>query len=163
MDGNTHETIEEDRSRSSDLKRKETQNPQVIIITHMLLTKYKKIITGLSGVAHVIPSHLYKIQTTRSWDYLQLSSHYPTEFVQKSKLGDGVIIGLLDTGSLSFSHTCMYTLLYINIVRVPLDKQGYGQNPKFSATKDWGKSLLAGRGSVSQESSSMAKNTATEN
>ncbi|XP_015878710.1 subtilisin-like protease SBT3.10 isoform X1 [Ziziphus jujuba] len=57
-----------------------------------------KTISELSGVVHVIPNQLYKVQTTRSWDYLRLSSHYPTEFVQKSKLGDGVIIGLIDTG-----------------------------------------------------------------
>ncbi|KAL5567663.1 hypothetical protein UlMin_024238 [Ulmus minor] len=55
-------------------------------------------ISELPGVALVIPNHLYKVQTTRSWDYLQLSSKYHTQFVQKSQLGDGAIIGLFDTG-----------------------------------------------------------------
>ncbi|GMN44303.1 hypothetical protein TIFTF001_013493 [Ficus carica] len=55
-------------------------------------------ISELPDVALVIPNQLYKVQTTRSWDYLQLSSHYQTHFPQKSKLGEDVVIGLLDTG-----------------------------------------------------------------
>ncbi|EXC70835.1 Subtilisin-like protease SDD1 [Morus notabilis] len=55
-------------------------------------------ISELPGVALVIPNELYKVQTTRSWDYLQLSSRYQTHFLQKSKLGEDVIIGLFDTG-----------------------------------------------------------------
>ncbi|PON71967.1 Subtilase [Parasponia andersonii] len=55
-------------------------------------------ISELPGVVLVIPNQLYKVQTTRSWDYLQLYSRDQTHFEQKSKSGDGAIIGLLDTG-----------------------------------------------------------------
>ncbi|XP_059662114.1 subtilisin-like protease SBT3.5 isoform X1 [Cornus florida] len=50
------------------------------------------------GVVRVIPNSLYKLQTTRSWDYLGLSSHTPNNILHKSNMGDGVIIGVLDTG-----------------------------------------------------------------
>ncbi|XP_059662118.1 subtilisin-like protease SBT3.5 [Cornus florida] len=50
------------------------------------------------GVVRVIPNSLYKLQTTRSWDYLGLSSQTPNNILQKSNMGDGVIIGVLDTG-----------------------------------------------------------------
>ncbi|GLT66668.1 hypothetical protein SLA2020_390230 [Shorea laevis] len=49
-------------------------------------------------VVQVIPNSFYKLQTTRSWDYLQLSSHSPKNLLHKSKMGDGVIIGLIDSG-----------------------------------------------------------------
>lgn len=53
----------------------------------------------LPGVVRVIPNSLHRLQTTRSWDFLGLSSHYPTNILQNSKMGDGVIIGVFDTGS----------------------------------------------------------------
>ncbi|KAM6555286.1 hypothetical protein CsatB_002305 [Cannabis sativa] len=62
-------------------------------------------ISELPGVAQVIPNQLFKVQTTRSWDYLQLSSRYQTHYDQISKLGDGAIIGLLDTGIWPESET----------------------------------------------------------
>lgn len=47
----------------------------------------------------VIPNRLHKMQTTRSWDYLQLSPRLQNSLLQKSRMGNGAIIGLLDTGS----------------------------------------------------------------
>ncbi|XP_059628931.1 subtilisin-like protease SBT3.5 isoform X2 [Cornus florida] len=55
-------------------------------------------ISELPGVVQVIPNRLYKLQTTRSWDYLGLSSHSPANLLHETKMGDGVIIGLFDTG-----------------------------------------------------------------
>ncbi|KAL2527557.1 Subtilase family protein [Abeliophyllum distichum] len=55
-------------------------------------------IADLPGVVHVIPSHLYKVQTTRSWDYLGLSSSSPSNLLHETKLGEDAIIGVLDTG-----------------------------------------------------------------
>lgn len=69
-----------------------------------MINKICCLVVELPGVALVIPNELYKVQTTRSWDYLQLSSHYQTNFLQKSKLGEDVIIGLFDTGH----YICMY-------------------------------------------------------
>lgn len=60
-------------------------------------------------MVQVIPNRLYKLRTTRSWDYLGLSSHSPTNLLHETKMGDGAIIGLLDTGSLSHAH--LYPLI----------------------------------------------------
>ncbi|KAI8569933.1 hypothetical protein RHMOL_Rhmol02G0316400 [Rhododendron molle] len=50
------------------------------------------------GVIRVIPNSLHKLQTTRSWDYLGLSSATHNNLLHESKMGDGVIIGVFDTG-----------------------------------------------------------------
>ncbi|XP_022736365.1 subtilisin-like protease SBT3.3 [Durio zibethinus] len=55
-------------------------------------------LSKLPGVVHVTRNRFYKPQTTRSWDYLGLSSSSPSNLLNKSKMGNGVIIGLLDTG-----------------------------------------------------------------
>ncbi|TYH97935.1 hypothetical protein ES332_A12G275200v1 [Gossypium tomentosum] len=55
-------------------------------------------LSELPGVVRVIPNTLHRLQTTRSWDFLGLSSHYPNHVLQNSKMGDGVIIGVFDTG-----------------------------------------------------------------
>ncbi|XP_012086638.2 subtilisin-like protease SBT3.8 [Jatropha curcas] len=65
----------------------------------------------LPGVVRVIPNSLLKLQTTRSWDFLGLSSHSPTNALQNSSMGDGVVIGVFDTGiwpeSKSFSDEAL--------------------------------------------------------
>lgn len=43
---------------------------------------------------------LHRLQTTRSWDYLGLSSHSSSNVLHNSNMGNGVIIGVLDTGLL---------------------------------------------------------------
>ncbi|PQP94706.1 subtilisin-like protease SBT3.4 [Prunus yedoensis var. nudiflora] len=55
-------------------------------------------LSELPGVVRVIPNSLHKLQTTRSWDFLGLSSQSPSNILHKSSMGDGVIIGVLDTG-----------------------------------------------------------------
>ncbi|KAK6275296.1 hypothetical protein POUND7_005005 [Theobroma cacao] len=55
-------------------------------------------LSKLPGVVHVTRNGFYKLQTTRSWDYLGLSTNSPSNLLNKSKMGNGVIIGLLDTG-----------------------------------------------------------------
>ena len=52
----------------------------------------------LPGVIRVIPNQLHSLQTTRSWDYLGFSPNSPTNLLNEANLGDGIIIGLLDTG-----------------------------------------------------------------
>ncbi|KAK8513163.1 hypothetical protein V6N12_037654 [Hibiscus sabdariffa] len=56
------------------------------------------LVVELPGVIHVTRNRFYKLQTTRSWDYLGLSSTSLSNLLNKSKMGNGVIIGLLDTG-----------------------------------------------------------------
>ncbi|PQM36115.1 subtilisin-like protease SBT3.5 [Prunus yedoensis var. nudiflora] len=55
-------------------------------------------IAELPGVIRVMPSHFYSLQTTRSWDYLGLSPSSPTNLLHDTNCGDGIVIGLLDTG-----------------------------------------------------------------
>ncbi|TYK16638.1 subtilisin-like protease SBT3.7 isoform X1 [Cucumis melo var. makuwa] len=53
----------------------------------------------MSRVVRVVPSSLYKVHTTRSWDFLGLSSS-PSEssnLLHRAK-GDDVIIGVIDSG-----------------------------------------------------------------
>lgn len=55
----------------------------------------------LPGVIHVIPNQFHSLQTTRSWDYLGLTTNSPNDLLNYTNLCDGIIIGLLDTGALS--------------------------------------------------------------
>lgn len=64
----------------------------------------------LPGVVRVIPNSLHRLQTTRSWDFLGLSSHSPGDVLVNSSMGNGVIIGVLDTGYILFSPLCLYLL-----------------------------------------------------
>ncbi|KAH7513631.1 hypothetical protein FEM48_Zijuj11G0001400 [Ziziphus jujuba var. spinosa] len=52
----------------------------------------------LPDVVRVIPNSLHRLQTTRSWDFLGLSSPSHSNLLHKSNMGDKVIIGVLDTG-----------------------------------------------------------------
>ncbi|XWS50191.1 hypothetical protein CRYUN_Cryun12cG0067900 [Craigia yunnanensis] len=55
-------------------------------------------ISELPGVIHVMPNRFHSLQTTRTWDYLDISSHSPFNLLHDTNMGDGIIIGLLDTG-----------------------------------------------------------------
>ncbi|KAJ6950672.1 subtilisin-like protease SBT3.6 isoform X1 [Populus alba x Populus x berolinensis] len=55
-------------------------------------------VAELPGVVRVIPNSLHRLQTTRSWDFLGLSANSPVNTLHNSSMGDGVIIGVLDTG-----------------------------------------------------------------
>ncbi|KAG6577197.1 Subtilisin-like protease 3.7, partial [Cucurbita argyrosperma subsp. sororia] len=54
----------------------------------------------MSIVARVFPSSLYNMRTTRSWDFLGLSSSpsASSNLLHRAKMGDNVIIGVIDTG-----------------------------------------------------------------
>ncbi|KAL5831466.1 hypothetical protein ACOSQ4_016820 [Xanthoceras sorbifolium] len=55
-------------------------------------------IAELPGVVHIISFiQFHSLATTRGWDYLDLSSYSPTNLLHDTNLGDGIIIGLLDT------------------------------------------------------------------
>ncbi|KAI3457939.1 hypothetical protein Pfo_014602 [Paulownia fortunei] len=55
-------------------------------------------IKELPGVVEVLPNRIYKVQTTRSWDYLGLSAYSTTNLLHDTNQGDGAIIGVFDTG-----------------------------------------------------------------
>ncbi|KAG6478364.1 hypothetical protein ZIOFF_061806 [Zingiber officinale] len=49
-------------------------------------------------IVSVEPSRNYELQTTRSWDFLELQYDHPTKLLERSNYGDGIIIGIVDTG-----------------------------------------------------------------
>ena len=55
-------------------------------------------ITELPEVMSIRPSRTYKIQTTRSWDYLGLHYNEPKGLLHDSHQGEDIIIGMVDTG-----------------------------------------------------------------
>ncbi|RWR98030.1 subtilisin-like protein protease SBT3.9 isoform X1 [Cinnamomum micranthum f. kanehirae] len=53
----------------------------------------------MPDVVDVIPNDLVKLHTTRSWDYLGLSSsHAASNLLTESNMGDKAIIGVIDSG-----------------------------------------------------------------
>jgi hypothetical protein len=54
--------------------------------------------TDSPEVISVEPSRSCRVTTTRSWDFLGLHHQMPSELLQKSKHGDDIIIGVIDTG-----------------------------------------------------------------
>ncbi|KAJ1285786.1 hypothetical protein BS78_03G303800 [Paspalum vaginatum] len=64
-----------------------------------LLTKEQaRQLAELPEVISVQPSRRYKTTTTRSWDFLGLNDKVPSELLTRSRYGDDIIIGLIDTG-----------------------------------------------------------------
>ncbi|KAK4729483.1 hypothetical protein R3W88_022471 [Solanum pinnatisectum] len=57
-----------------------------------------KQIREFPGVIGVIQNQIYKTHTTRSWDFLGLSKSDPNNLLNKTNQGDGIIIGVVDTG-----------------------------------------------------------------
>ncbi|PIN22915.1 Tripeptidyl-peptidase II [Handroanthus impetiginosus] len=55
-------------------------------------------IAELPDVIEVFPNRLYKLHTTRSWDFLGLSQYSTSDLLHDSNQGDGVIIGVVDSG-----------------------------------------------------------------
>ncbi|XAR72774.1 Tripeptidyl-peptidase II [Bertholletia excelsa] len=77
-----------------------------------VLTPYQAgVIADLPGVVHVIPNRILSLQTTRSWDFLQVKPQLINGILSRGQSGCGSIIGVLDTGiwpeSESFSDVGM--------------------------------------------------------
>ncbi|RWR87695.1 subtilisin-like protein protease SBT3.9 isoform X1 [Cinnamomum micranthum f. kanehirae] len=64
------------------------------------LTDYQaEMMAEMPDVVDVIPNDLVKPHTTRSWDYLGLSSsHAASNLLTESNMGDKAIIGVIDSG-----------------------------------------------------------------
>ncbi|XP_040379076.1 subtilisin-like protease SBT3.9 [Oryza brachyantha] len=64
-------------------------------------------IRGLPGVVSVTENQIHRLHTTRSWDFLGMDYRQPNGLLAKANSGDGIIIGVIDTGitpeSASFS------------------------------------------------------------
>lgn len=50
------------------------------------------------GVVSVFPNPIFKLHTTRSWDFLKYQSHIKIDTVSNSSSSSDIVIGLLDTG-----------------------------------------------------------------
>ncbi|TYI39758.1 hypothetical protein ES332_A02G116200v1 [Gossypium tomentosum] len=57
-----------------------------------------KEIEAFPGVVQVIPNQVHKFHTTRSWDFMGLNDHSTTNLLTKSNMGEGIIIGVIDSG-----------------------------------------------------------------
>ncbi|CAO1944765.1 unnamed protein product [Urochloa humidicola] len=64
----------------------------------MLTEDEAKQVAEFPEVISVEPSRSYTATTTRSWDFLGLSYQMPSDLLQKSKYGEDIIIGVVDTG-----------------------------------------------------------------
>ncbi|KAF9614671.1 hypothetical protein IFM89_019799 [Coptis chinensis] len=63
------------------------------------LTKSQaELFADVPGVVKVIPNRIHKLHTTRSWDFLGLSSHHPRDLFSESNMGAETIIGVIDSG-----------------------------------------------------------------
>ncbi|KAJ0010955.1 hypothetical protein Pint_34793 [Pistacia integerrima] len=77
----------------------------------VLTESQAKLIADIPGVVRVIPNKILDLQTTRSWDFLQVKPYIENGIISKSHSGSGSIIGVIDTGiwpeSESFSDNGM--------------------------------------------------------
>ncbi|CAL4954121.1 unnamed protein product [Urochloa decumbens] len=64
----------------------------------MLTEDQAKQVAGFPEVISVKPSRSCRATTTRSWDFLGLNYQMPSDLLQKSKYGEDIIIGIVDTG-----------------------------------------------------------------
>lgn len=75
-------------------------------MVHYMLKSFLSIVITLTafdpselpGVVHVTRSQLHVVQTTRSSNYLGLSTQSPSNLLHKANKGEGIIFGILDTG-----------------------------------------------------------------
>ncbi|KAL5831463.1 hypothetical protein ACOSQ3_016879 [Xanthoceras sorbifolium] len=99
-------------------------------------------LSELPGVVRVIPNSLHRLQTTRSWDFLGLSSHSSTNVLHNSSLGDGVIIGVLDTGIWPESKT----FSDIGLERIPTRWKGVCESgDQFNAKSHCNRKIIGAR------------------
>ncbi|CAL9111797.1 unnamed protein product [Musa textilis] len=84
-------------------------------------------IADLPEVMSIEPSRAFRLQTTRSWDYLGLGYQHcqPPGLLERGKEGDGILIGVVDTGK----HQQCFGLLGIWPESRSFDDSGYGPVP----------------------------------
>ncbi|XVE58184.1 hypothetical protein DITRI_Ditri04bG0150000 [Diplodiscus trichospermus] len=55
-------------------------------------------IAAFPGVVQVIPNRIHKLHTTRSWEFLRLNDRSSKNLLTESNMGEGTIIGVIDSG-----------------------------------------------------------------
>ncbi|XP_019058587.1 PREDICTED: subtilisin-like protease SBT3.6 [Tarenaya hassleriana] len=63
-----------------------------------LTASQARMISELPEVIHVTPDRAYQLATTRTWDYLGLSATNPRNLLNKTNMGEQVIVGVVDSG-----------------------------------------------------------------
>ncbi|KAL0304482.1 UNVERIFIED_CONTAM: Subtilisin-like protease SBT3.5 [Sesamum radiatum] len=76
----------------------ERKHIDVELVTKSHHEMLASVLGRVTGVVQVLPNRLYKMHTTRSWDYLGLSPYSTTNLLHDTNQGDGAIIGVFDTG-----------------------------------------------------------------
>ncbi|KAF8405313.1 hypothetical protein HHK36_010217 [Tetracentron sinense] len=64
----------------------------------VLTQSQAKLIADFPGVVRVVPNRILSLHTTRSWDFLHVKPTIVDGILSKGQLGDGSIIGIMDTG-----------------------------------------------------------------
>ncbi|XP_019195103.1 PREDICTED: subtilisin-like protease SBT3.6 isoform X2 [Ipomoea nil] len=64
----------------------------------MMTKSQAQTITNLPGVVKVMPNSVYKLQTTRTWDYLGLPFNSANNLLNDTNMGDDIIVAVLDSG-----------------------------------------------------------------
>uniref|UniRef100_A0A0E0BHH1 Peptidase S8/S53 domain-containing protein n=1 Tax=Oryza glumipatula TaxID=40148 RepID=A0A0E0BHH1_9ORYZ len=64
----------------------------------MLTESQARNIRGLPGVANVWMNQMHNVVTTRSWDFMGLPYNQTNGLLAHAKMGDGIIIGVIDSG-----------------------------------------------------------------
>ncbi|CAA7403552.1 unnamed protein product [Spirodela intermedia] len=73
----------------------------------MLTDSQAKKLAGMTGVLGVTLSRILQLSTTRSWEFVGLSYNSPpSQLLHKARLGDGVIIGVIDSVPTRWKGTC---------------------------------------------------------
>ena len=108
-------------------------------------------VSGMRGILGVTLSHTVRGSTTRSFDFLGLSFNSPpSQLLHKARLGEDVIVGVIDSGIIIFYQD----IVYLEAIQFN-SGQEYGRNPGASTTPDTAQFRRGGRGSVKQGSSSI--------
>lgn len=57
-----------------------------------------KAIADLPGVVCVMPNKILNMHTTHSWEFLQLNPSSPNGLLSRGKMGEDIVVGVIDTG-----------------------------------------------------------------
>lgn len=97
---------------------------------------------GFPEVIQVIPSHMHKLHTTRSWDFIGLEPYRTKNLLNEGKMGEGIIIGIIDSG------TCLAVGLLTRpseVVDIILSEIRAGVWPELKSFSDEGMSPVPSR------------------
>ncbi|KAK9008940.1 hypothetical protein V6N11_080416 [Hibiscus sabdariffa] len=100
-----------------------------------------KEIEAFPGVVQVMPNRIHKVHTTRSWEFMGLNDHSPENILSRSNMGEGIIIGVIDTGvwpeSASFNDKGMSP--------IPSHRKGICQEGELFNSSNCNKKLIGAR------------------